>query len=126
MNKEQRDKLKRLVSDANVLEYGLMVVDVPDVVSLLASLEAAEAENGRLRMALKPDMFWNWDDSERNYGGIDEFLSDEYSNGCLEVGARFRMQRAARLPDSYIEVTAIDDESGDATYIESDKAMEAK
>ena len=137
MEAEQREELRRLADQCicHPLSRGVRDVEqageaIKELLDELADTEKAYAllfaENARLRSELEPSMFWNWDAAETNQGSIDELLSDEYNNGCLEVGARFRIQRAAKLPDSYIEVTAIDDESGDATYIESDKAIGAK
>lgn len=63
-----------------------------------------------------PDMFWNADDAEQLHHSIDEFLNDEICNGVCEVGGEFEIQRAVRLPNIKIRVTAIDDESCEAEY----------
>ncbi len=63
-----------------------------------------------------PDMFWNADDAEQMHHSIDEFLNDEICNGVCEVGGEFEIQRAIRLPNIKIRVTAIDDESCEAEY----------
>ena len=102
------------------------------------AIEALQAENERLKrdcdianlgfetnsktivaLAAKlatPDMFWNADDAEQMHHSIDEFLNDEICNGVCEVGGEFEIQRAVRLPNIKIKVTAIDDESCEAEY----------
>ena len=64
----------------------------------------------------EPDMFWNHDDPESPYGGIGEFLNDEWCQTGLAVGDIRRVQRAIRLPDVMVRVTAVSDD-GDIDYI---------
>jgi len=86
-------------------------------------LSEAEAERDALAAKLAtPDMFWNADDAEQLHQSIDEFLNDEICNGVCEVGAEFEIQRAVRLPNIKIKVTAIDDESCEAEYEAIDTA----
>lgn len=64
----------------------------------------------------EPNMFWNHDDPESPYGGIGEFLNDEWAQTGLAVGDIRRVQRAIRLPDVMVRVTAVSDD-GDIDYI---------
>jgi hypothetical protein len=78
---------------------------------------ALRAERDALAAKLAtPDMFWNADDAEQMHHSIDEFLNDEICNGVCKVGGKFEIQRAVRLPNIKIKVTAIDDESCEAEY----------
>jgi len=63
----------------------------------------------------EPNMFWNHDDPESPYGGIGEFLNDEWCQNGLAVGDMRRVQRAIRLPDVMVRVTAVSDD-GDIDY----------
>ena len=80
--------------------------------------DAALAQITALReQALKPDMFWDDADPEKPYGSIDEFLNHEICNGMpLEVGDVRTVQRAIRLENISIRITAIDDEECEAEY----------
>jgi len=69
------------------------------------------------------DMFWNYDDAERQHGSIDEFLNEEICNGMVEVGAEFTILRGIRLPKIKIRVTAIDDEECEAKWEIIDAAI---
>jgi hypothetical protein len=64
----------------------------------------------------EPNMFWNHDDPESPYGGIGEFLNDEWSQNGIAVGDIRRVQRAIRLPDVMVRVIAVSDD-GDIDYI---------
>jgi hypothetical protein len=64
----------------------------------------------------EPNMFWNHDDPESPYGSIDEFLNDEWCQTGLAVGDIRRVQRAIRLPDVMVRVTAVSGD-GDIDYI---------
>jgi hypothetical protein len=64
----------------------------------------------------EPNMFWNHDDPESPYGSIGEFLNDEWSQNGIAVGDIRRVQRAIRLPDVMVRVTAVSDD-GDIDYI---------
>ncbi len=84
----------------------------------------AEAEKLRTRVAEleaelaeeKPDMFWNYDDPESPYSSIGEFLNDEWCQSGLSVGDIRRVQRAIRLRDVMVRVTAVSDD-GDIDYV---------
>jgi len=88
----------------------------------LKFLQASQPSQAR-----EPDMFWNHDDAEKLYGSIDEFLNDEICNGGfpLEVGNVRTVQRAIRLPNIDIRITAVDDEECEAEY-EVIEAINAK
>jgi hypothetical protein len=65
----------------------------------------------------EPDLFWNDDDPEKPYSSIDEFLNHEICNGNdLEVGHTRTIQRAIRLPNIEIRITAVHDEECEADY----------
>ena len=64
----------------------------------------------------EPNMFWNHDDPESPHRGIGEFLNDEWSQNGIAVGDIRRVQRAIRLPDVMVRVTAVSDD-GDIDYI---------
>ena len=64
----------------------------------------------------EPNLVWNHDDPESPYGGIGEFLNDEWCQTGLAVGDIRRVQRAIRLPDVMVRVTAVSDD-GDIDYI---------
>lgn len=63
-----------------------------------------------------PDMFWNNDDAEQQYGSIDELLNDEICNGNLEVGDICTVQRGVKCPNIDIRVISIDDEASEAKW----------
>jgi hypothetical protein len=63
----------------------------------------------------EPNLFWNDDDPEMPHSSIDEFLNDEWCNGCLEVGDVRTVQRAIRLPNETVRVTVVTDD-GDIEY----------
>ena len=64
----------------------------------------------------EPNMFWNHDDPESPHRGIGEFLNDEWSQNGIAVGDIRRVQRAIRLPDVMVRVTAVSGD-GDIDYI---------
>ena len=64
----------------------------------------------------EPNMFWNHDDPESPYRGIGEFLNDEWGQNGIAVGDIRRVQRAIRLPDVMVRVTAVSGD-GDIDYI---------
>lgn len=90
-----------------------------------AAIDACEITHVQEIAALRKDadMFWDHDDAERCHGSIDEILNDTWNNGSLEVGAEFTVQKAIRLPNIKVRVTAIDEESGDVAYEQIDAAM---
>lgn len=104
----------------NKIEY------LNDVQSLLQRIKALEAELAACRRDAKPTMFWNNDDPESPYNSIDEFLNEEWCQTGIEVGDTRTIQRAIRLTNVTVRVTAVS-EDGDIDYIveEKDAAIEA-
>ena len=76
----------------------------------------AQPQQASKPLSDEPNMFWNHDDPESPYGSIDEFLNDEWSQNGIAVGDIRRVQRAIRLPDVMVRVTAVSDD-GDIDYI---------
>lgn len=88
----------------------------PDWRTVAPGKAIEHVRSGEPSATLVPDMFWNNDDAEKQYGSIDEFLNDEICNGSLEVGDVRTVQRGVRLPNIDIKVTAIDDEKCEAEW----------
>ena len=84
--------------------------------ALAAPVAAQPTEQASKPLSDEPNMFWNHDDPESPYCGIGEFLNDEWCQRGIEVGDIRRVQRAIRLPDVMVRVTAVSDD-GDIDYI---------
>ncbi|WP_374697324.1 Lar family restriction alleviation protein [Alcaligenes nematophilus] len=66
----------------------------------------------------EPDMFWDDDDPERCQDSIHNVLVEVQCNRDLSVGNVVEVQRAIRLPNVSVRITAVEDEdgSGDLEY----------
>lgn len=66
----------------------------------------------------EPDMFWDDDDPERCQDSIHNVLVEVQCNRDLSVGDVVEVQRAIRLPNVSVRITAVEDEdgSGDLEY----------
>lgn len=84
--------------------------------ALAAPVAAQSPQANPEPLSDEPNMFWNHDDPESPYADIGEFLNEEWCQTGLAVGDIRRVQRAIRLPDVMVRVTAVSDD-GDIDYI---------
>jgi hypothetical protein len=62
------------------------------------------------------DMFWDADDTERFAHSLHDIVIERDSDAGLSVGDEIQVQRAHRLPNVTLRVTAVPDEEGQGDY----------
>lgn len=79
---------------------------------------AALAQQDADKVDAEPDMFWDDNDPERCQDSIHNVLVEVQCNRDLSVGDVVEVQRAIRLPNASVRITAVENEdgSGDLEY----------
>lgn len=85
-----------------------------------AARQAPDAPEGQPAAASRApaDMFWDNDNTEQCHKSIGDLLDNEWGTGSIEVGAEFEIQRAIKLPNITIRITAIDGDDDEVMYEE--------
>jgi len=86
-----------------------------DVLALCDRVEALEAENKRLKRALEPDFFWDFDNNEQAHYSVEDIVNqyhDEGEEGIVEVQQAIQCANAA-----YIYRWTVDPESDDREVV---------
>ena len=72
----------------------------------------AAQDTDAAKVDAEPDMFWDDDDPERCQDSIHNVLVEVQCNRGLSVGNVVEVQRAIRLPNVSVRITAVEDEDG--------------
>ncbi|WP_394065380.1 hypothetical protein [Alcaligenes sp. WGS1538] len=72
----------------------------------------AAQDTDAAKVDAEPDMFWDDDDPERCQDSIHNVLVEVQCNHGLSVGNVVEVQRAIRLPNVSVRITAVEDEDG--------------
>ncbi|HRO20851.1 hypothetical protein [Alcaligenes phenolicus] len=77
-----------------------------------------QAQQDADKVDAEPDMYWDDDDPERCQDSIHNVLVEVQCNRDLSVGDVVEVQRAIRLPNASVRITAVENEdgSGDLEY----------